>query len=134
MAQFKMRNFVAAAVMLIANSALISAANAQQNDPYVAKISCLVNGQASNVVVCFLKTDLKIKSHGGVQIYKAHNLSGAGQVINNVLNVSLSENFEVTAQNSYEHGILDVEIVQKSTGKSVFQDQASRFGVVKVGN
>jgi hypothetical protein len=101
--------------------------------PYMAIISCGMNGQNYNVLACFKSTDLKITTSEGGKLYKIYNLPQAGFMRQDGLHIPLPEHFELEAQNSQATLVMTVAI-QTAAGKVVYSDQQGQFGVVHVTN
>ena len=116
------------AIILLLSSSLVMAA-----EQYTAVISCGQNGQNFNVLACFTDTDLKITKNNRSKVYKVYQLDGLGQTYQDGMHIQLPESFEIMAQNSQDHLVLGVKILD-SNNEVVFEDQAGKWGVIKVGN
>ena len=116
------------AIILLLSSSLVMAA-----EQYTAVISCGQNGQNFNVLACFTDTDLKITKNNRSKVYKVYQLDGLGQTYQDGMHIQLPESFEIMAQNSQEHLVLGVKILD-SNNQVVFEDQAGKWGVIKVAN
>ena len=103
--------------------------------PYTAMISCGFQGQNFPVMACFEKTELKVSYNNRSVIYGAYDFATGriGRDSQGVLNINLPKHFRVIAQNSQSSLILTVKILD-SKGAVVFEDQASQWGVVNIGN
>lgn len=101
--------------------------------PYTAMISCGMNGQNYNVLACFKDTELKISTAAGGKLYKVYNLSQAGTMTQQGLQIPLPEHFELKAQNSQSTLVMTV-LIKDSSGKVVFSDEQGHWGVVSVRN
>lgn len=116
------------AITLLLSSSLVMAA-----EQYTAVISCGQNGKNLNVLACFTDTDLKITKNNRSKVYKVYQLNGLGQTYQDGMHIQLPESFEIMAQNSQDHLVLGVKILD-SNNQVVFEDQAGKWGVIKVGN
>jgi hypothetical protein len=100
---------------------------------FSAVITCSLHGNHVNIYPCFDGTDLKITKNGRPSVYKLHNINAAGTMTHDGLHVSLPESFSIVAQNSDDHMVLGVQILNDS-GKIVYEDQQGKWGVINVGN
>ncbi|MFG6468042.1 hypothetical protein [Roseateles sp. BYS87W] len=106
--------------------------------PFYAVISCGMPNHI-NILACFSRsngvdTELKVKNGNDSQMYKVYNLRNAGKEERDGLHIDLRERFSIAAQNSSDSLILTVKIYDRMTGKVVYNDQAAKFGMVRVGN
>ncbi len=103
--------------------------------PYYAVISCGM-GSHLNILACFVgsngvDTEMKLTNNGKSGMYKAYNFKqSGGQEMKDGYHIPLSKNYSIKIQNSHKTLILELKIVDRKTGKIVFQDQASQFGVI----
>lgn len=109
-----------------------------KENPYYAVISCGMPNHI-NIMACFsgsrgVDTELKVKNGNDSQMYKVYNLRQAGREERDGLHIDLKQNFSIAAQNSSDSLILTVKIYDRATGKVVFNDQAAKYGMVRVGN
>lgn len=106
--------------------------------PYYAVLSCGMPAHI-NILACFARsngvdTELKVKNGSESQMYKAYNMHQAGKEQRDGLHIDLKERFSIAAQNSSDSLILTVKIYDRLTNKVVYNDQAAKFGMVRVGN
>jgi len=106
--------------------------------PYYAVISCGMPAHI-NIMACFsgshgVDTELKVKNGNDSQMYKVYNLHQAGKEQRDGLHIDLRDRFSVAAQNSSDSLILTVKIYDRVTNKVVYNDQAAKFGMVRVAN
>ncbi|MBP9764231.1 MAG: hypothetical protein KBD03_02815 [Gammaproteobacteria bacterium] len=104
--------------------------------PYTAMISCGFRGQNVPVMACFDKTDLKVSYNNRSAIYGMYDFATdkvGSTDSRGFVNINLPKHFRLVAQNSHPSLILSVKI-RDSKGAIVFEDQASQWGVVNIGN
>jgi hypothetical protein len=111
-----------------------------QEMPYEAIISCGM-GSHINILACFAggsrgaDTEMKLTNGGRSGMYKAYNFNqSGGQEMGDGYHIPLSEKFSLKVQNSHKTLILEVKIIDRKSGKILFEDQASQYGVINVGN
>ena len=100
---------------------------------FTAILSCSMQGRHLNIYPCFKDTDLKISKNGQTKIYKMYELNNVGTVGNDGIHFSLPNKFSVTAQNSDKNLVLGIKILDKQNNV-VYEDQAGKWGVIKVGH
>ena len=98
--------------------------------PYVAFISCGMNGMNISAPACFADSDLEIRNGSDYKLYRIENLGDAGPETNKGLMIRLRRNFQIRAQNSDETLILGVEVQDAVTHQILFQRQASQFRTI----
>lgn len=103
------------------------------NTKYNALITCSMGAQSYNVLACFTKTELKIKSAEKTELYKVYDLSRAGTLTQQGLSVELPEHFELTAQNSHRSLVLGI-IIKSLSGETVFTDKVGHYEYISVRN
>lgn len=106
--------------------------------PYIAVLSCGMPNHI-NILACFsgshgVDTELKIRSGGSSNMYKAYNMSQAGKEKQDGFYIDLAKSFEITAQNSHSSLILTLKIIDRASGKVLYKDQAAHYGVVSMRN
>jgi len=107
--------------------------------PYEAILSCGMR-EHINIIPCFaggslgFDTELTIGDGSIEKMYKAYNIGEAGEERVDGLHIQLPSTFTLQAQNSHQTLTLQLQILEKRTGKIVFQKQAAQFGVVSVSN
>lgn len=104
---------------------------------YTAIITCGPVTAPGYIDNCFTESDLKITKDNITTLYNMSSgnyPSAAGEAFSDGLHIKLPESFAVFAQNSMDNDVLIVKIVKNDSGKVVFQDQASKYGVIKVKN
>jgi hypothetical protein len=126
--------------LLIVFFALQSSYSTAQEMPYEAIISCGM-GSHINILACFaggsrgVDTEMKLTNNGRSGMYKAYNFDqSGGREVQDGYHILLSEKFSLKVQNSHKTLILEVKIIDRKNGKVLFQDQASQYGVINVGN
>lgn len=105
-------------------------------DGFTAIITCGPMG-GNYVDNCFNDSDLKITQNNMTTLYNMNSgnyPSQAGEAKSDGLHILLTKSFTLFAQNSMDNDILSIKIVRNSTGDVVYQDQASKYGVIKVQN
>lgn len=113
------------------------AEEAKYRNGYTAIITCGPVTAPGYVDNCFNDSDLKITKDNIATLYNMSSgnyPSSAGEALSDGLHIKLPENFSLFAQNSMDNDVLMVKIVKNDTGNVVFQDQASKYGVIKVRN
>lgn len=113
------------------------AEEAKYKNGYTAIITCGPVTAPGYVDNCFTDSDLKITKDNIATVYNMNSgnyPSRAGEAFSDGLHIKLTESFSLFAQNSMDNDILTVKIVKNSTGQVIFQDQASKYRVVKVRN
>ncbi|UHM89769.1 lysozyme inhibitor LprI family protein [Rahnella victoriana] len=104
---------------------------------FTAIITCGPVTSAGYVDNCFNDSDLKVTNNHITTLYNMNSgnyPSQAGEAYSDGLHIKLTENFTLFAQNSMDNDVLTVKIIKNSDGTVVYQDQASKYGVVKVTN
>ncbi len=126
---------------------------------YEAILSCGMGGSNINILACFAKsgaygsdTDLSVTKDGLQKLYKAYDLANVpytnGSVIigantnipngmivdDDGLHILLPDSFAIVAQNSQEHLVLGIRILNINTREVVYQQEVGHYGVIKVGS
>ena len=107
--------------------------------PFIAILTCGL-GQHANIYVCFaggknrVDTELKLRNGDFSKVYKVFNLGDAGQERNDGFYIDLENSFELQVQNAHERAVLGLKIISRKSGRTVFQDQAGHFGVIRARN
>lgn len=110
---------------------------AKYRNGYTAIVTCGPVTSPGYVDNCFNDSDLKITKDNITTLYNMSSgnyPSAAGEAFSDGLHIKLPESFSVYAQNSMDNDVLMVKIVKNDSGKVVFQDQASKYGVINVRN
>ena len=109
--------------------------------PYTATLTCgMGGGDHINIFGCFVggkygvDTELEITNGQNYQMYKVYNLGQAGNEYRTGLEINLKESFKIFAQNSAEHLVLSLKIIDNATGATVFEDSAAQYGRINVSN
>jgi hypothetical protein len=109
--------------------------------PYVAVLTCGMGQQHINILACFaaegsygVATELKLTNGTSTGVYKVYNLSEAGSTRRDGFYIDLRDSFAVSAQNSHGTLVLGIKIIDRVSGKVLYQDQAGKFGVLRVSN
>ena len=101
--------------------------------PYQAVVSCVIQGNHIHVISCFDDTQLKITTNNRSRIYQPWEIENAGVMRGPDLHIDLPENFDLKAQNGSSGLTLSV-VVMDRFNNVLYEDQASQYGVVFVGN
>lgn len=106
--------------------------------PYIAILSCGLNNHMA-IFGCFIgrrdvDTELKIRNGNSVMLYKSYNIKDAGRERQDGLHIDLKRGFSITAQNASENLILGLKIIDRVSGKTLYQDKAGQYGVVSSRN
>lgn len=115
----------------------MKAEEAKYRNGYTAIVTCGPVTAPGYVDNCFNDSDLKITKDNITTLYNMSSgnfPSTAGEAFSDGLHIKLPESFSVYAQNSMDNDVLMVKIVKNDSGKVVFQDQASKYGVISVRN
>jgi hypothetical protein len=99
--------------------------------PYVAFISCGMNGANIAAPACFTDTDLEIRNGSAYGLYRIGNLGEAGPETNRGLMIKLRRSFSIRAQNSDDTLVLGVEVQDAATRQVLFQQQASQYRTIR---
>lgn len=102
--------------------------------PYIAHVSCVYPGGQIPFYACM--EQMKLRVDGRVSHYQMYQImDGKFQTQGNELLVPLSESFELRIQNSADGDSTYLEVViTDRSGNTLFQDQASQYGVIAVKN
>lgn len=100
--------------------------------PYVAFISCGMNGGHIATPACFADTDLELRNGSAYGLYKIYALDQAGVETNRGLMIKLRRSFSIRAQNSDDTLVLGVEVQDAATRQVLFQQQAGQFRTIRV--
>lgn len=107
--------------------------------PFIAVLTCGMPDHI-NIVGCFVggkygvDTELTLKNGSNSAMYKVYNLQQAGEERRDGFYIDLKRNFEIRAQNADDTLILGLKVIDRLSGKVLYQKQAARFGVVAVKN
>lgn len=100
--------------------------------PYVAYISCGMNGGHIAIAACFGDTDLEVRNGSAYGLYKIYSLEEAGVETNRGLMIKLRRSFTIQAQNSDDTLVLGVEVQDAATRRVLFRQQAGQFRTIRV--
>jgi hypothetical protein len=126
---------------------------------YEAILSCGHSGTNINILACFAKsgaygadTDLSVTIEGLQKLYKTYDLANvpytSGSVVigantnipngmlvdDDGLHILLPDSFAITAQNSQDHLVLGIRIININSRETVYQQEVGHYGVITVGN
>lgn len=109
--------------------------------PFIAILTCGMGRDHINVLACFaaqgsssVDTELRLTNGDATNMYKAYTLSSAGQERRDGFYIDLRKNFSIKAQNSHGTLILGLKVIDRVSGKVLFENQAAKFGVLSVSN
>jgi hypothetical protein len=105
--------------------------------PYVARFTCTTNGYPVNFISCLygrVNTEIEIQNGQEYKLYQGSEFSNKFPDDKGAKVVNLRSKFSITAQNAAENLILGVKILDRKTGATVFEKQASQFRAIKVSN
>jgi hypothetical protein len=109
--------------------------------PYIAILTCGMGKSHINVLACFaaqgsssVDTELRLTNGDSTKMYKAYSLSEAGQERRDGFYIDLRKNFSIKAQNSHGTLILGLKVIDRLSGKVLFEKQAARFDVIAASN
>ena len=125
--------FIKRTFSLAVLSTILIATQAVAQGEFKAVLSCGMNGSHMNILACFKDTDLKLTNNGQTGVYKIFNIDQLGTEYQDGLHITLSNSFQLTAQNSHNTLTLGVKIYD-TNNKEVYQDMVGMYGVIKVGN
>jgi len=100
--------------------------------PYVAFITCGMNGGHIATPACFGDTELEVRNGSAYGLYKIYSLDQAGVETNRGLMIKLRRSFAIRAQNSDDTLVLGVEVQDAATRQVLFQQQAGQFRTLRV--
>lgn len=95
----------------------------------VAYISCEFSGTKMHPMLCFEGTNIKISDKNGVRMFTQHNVNSAGIVVGNQLQVPLSGEFKISAQNGSTDFHLRLKIFQGS--EVIYEDMAGAYRTLR---
>lgn len=101
--------------------------------PYIAIVSCTSGSAQLHILSCFNDTELKLTVNNRSKVYPAWEIESLGNTYQDGLHIELPESFSLRAQNGTRGVILGVQIVDQHRNV-IFEDQATQYGVVSVGN
>jgi len=109
--------------------------NRVEGDTYTARLSCGAAGRPVPIAQCFAKSSLKVRRGTGAKVFSSVELYEAAGTSDHV-KLDLPASFEIEAMNSapFDMIVLSLTITEISTGKVVYEDQAARWGWIKVKN
>ena len=117
------------------------AAEKAKTYPYIAIFTCGMGNGHINILACFagqgssrVDTELKLTNGEQSAMYKAYTLSRAGDERRDGFYIDLREHFSIMAQNSHDTLILSLKVVDRVSGKVLYQNQAARFDVLSIAN
>ena len=109
--------------------------------PYLAVLTCGMGRNHINVLACFasqgsssVDTELRLTNGDSTRMYKAYTMREAGQERSDGFHIELRKDFSIQAQNSHGTLILGLKIIDRATGRVMFEKQAARFDVISVSN
>ena len=103
------------------------------NTTFKAILTCGFNGMHTNILACFDGTDLKLTNNGQTGIYKIYNISQLGDERRDGFHITLSNSFNLTAQNSHDTLTLGIKVYDNNNSE-VYQDMVGMWGVIKISN
>ncbi len=122
-------------------AAAVQAAEKAKAFPYIAIFTCGMGNGHINILACFasqgssrVDTELKLTNGEESEMFKAYTLSRAGKEQRDGFYIDLRERFSILAQNSHDSLILGLKVVDRVSGKVLYQNQAARFGVLGIAN
>ena len=113
-----------------------SATPTQNGEVYAAEFSCVgPGGRSASLVQCFSQSSIKVRRGNRSRVYSAQDLYSDEGPVSSV-KMTLPATFEIEAMNSapLDVIVLSLTITEISTGKVVYEDQAARWGWIKVKN
>ena len=117
------------------------AAEKAKTYPYIAIFTCGMGNGHINILACFagqgssrVDTELKLTNGEQSAMYKAYTLSRAGDERRDGFYIDLREHFSIMAQNSHDTLILSLKVVDRVSGKVLYQNQAARLDVLSIAN
>ena len=117
------------------------AAEKAKTYPYIAIFTCGMGNGHINILACFagqgssrVDTELKLTNGEQSAMYKAYTLSRAGDERRDGFYIDLRAHFSIMAQNSHDTLILSLKVVDRVSGKVLYQNQAARFDVLSIAN
>jgi hypothetical protein len=105
--------------------------------PYVARFTCTTNGYPVNFISCLygrVNTEIEIQNGREYKLYQGAEFSNKFPDDKGAKVVNLRSKFSITAQNAAENLILGVKILDRKTGATVFEKQASQLRAINVSN
>jgi hypothetical protein len=109
--------------------------------PYLAVLTCGMGSNHINVLACFaaqgsssVDTELRLTHGDSTRMFKAYSMREAGQERSDGFHIELRKNFSIQVQNSHGTLILGLKIIDRATGKVMFEKQAAKFDVISVAN
>ena len=122
-------------------AASVQAAEKAKAFPYIAIFTCGMGNGHINILACFasqgssrVDTELKLTNGDESEMFKAYTLRLAGKEQRDGFYIDLREHFSILAQNSHDSLILGLKVVDRVSGKVLYQNQAARFGVLRIAN
>ena len=100
---------------------------------YKAVLSCGMYGNHINILACFGDTELKLTNNGLNRVYKIYNISQLGDERRDGFHITLSNSFNLTAQNSHDTLTLGIKVYDNNNSE-VYQDMVGMWGVIKISN
>jgi len=109
--------------------------------PYVAILTCGMGNRHINVRACFVAqnaasvdTELKLRNGDDFGLYKAYNIDSVGKEHSDGFYIDLRKHFSLVAQNSHDTLILGLKILDRVTGKVLYQNAGAQFAVLSASN
>jgi hypothetical protein len=108
-----------------------------RRNKYMAKLSCEFGGRALPLIACFSGTrygangELEIRSQSLYRLYQYHEVTRAGEMIGNTLEIPFNAPFQLRATNSSSDLILSLRVVENATQKPVWEKSVSRLGTIR---
>jgi hypothetical protein len=109
--------------------------------PYVAVMTCGMGVKHINILACFAaqnshSTDTELKLNNGKKfgLYKAYNIRSVGSERSDGFYIDLREHFSLTAQNSHDTLILSLKVLERVSGRVLYENAGAKFDVLSVSN
>ena len=79
-------------------------------------------------------TEIELRNGGDYRLYKMYEVSELGEWTDKGVEVDLRRAFAIKVQNASATLVLNLAIVNRSSGNIVFRKSAGKYGVVQAGN
>lgn len=107
-----------------------------KNNKYMAILTCQFGNQQMQLMVCMsgprygMNGEIEIRSLSGYRLYQYHEVYRVPGAVNGRLEIPFNSPFSIRAQNSSSDFVLNLRIIENSTGRSIWEKSVSKLGTL----
>jgi len=110
------------------------AARLAKEYPYFAVLTCTTNGMAVNFISCLygdhVGTEVELRNGDDYKLWQGAEFSNAHEDFKGGKLVNLRQHFQISAQNAGKDLILGMKVIERASGRVIYEKQVSRFGAM----